>query len=354
MKTPSPLRHTVIAAIIAVSSSAALADDPKLPPPQKDMLQAVLDRIRQHAAGEAWKQPGFKDDAIEAWLDKLLGSIAKATDIADLKLPVRFKDLGNAPPNRRSQLQGALVIGKDIDLRNFSIVDSIILADGTAVLGSIQNSVVVARQLIVINSYSTNCVFATGIGFRGGEYDGDGQAAGSVVVSRGWADLGGQARGTIVAAHEGVAAGEISNVTFVNAPVPPPGALRGRGGFGVGALAAPRDNGSKSVRVPDLPLETMPIHPQAAKFKVLGILHTMVKPPPGALIARRELPGVKPTGIVLQHEGRRYIVDLNQPLLDEAGAPVAGFSDYRLVEINGQFALFSKPDVDLVLPIGSK
>src|SRR5262245_64288179 len=121
MKTPSLLRTTLIAAILALFSCTALADDPKLPPPQKDTLQAVLDRIRQHAAGDSWKQPGFKDDAIEAWLDKLLGSIAKATDVADLKLPVRLKDVGHVVPIQPNPITGSLIIGKDVDLKNVTI-----------------------------------------------------------------------------------------------------------------------------------------------------------------------------------------------------------------------------------------
>ena len=75
------------------------AEIPREPPPgHENTLQAVLDRIHEHAKDEAWRQGGWQDEKIEKWLDKLVGAIAKGADLPDLKLPVRQAELQPADP----------------------------------------------------------------------------------------------------------------------------------------------------------------------------------------------------------------------------------------------------------------
>lgn len=338
-----------LAAACTLCLVAARADDPKLPPPQKDTLQAVLDRIKQHAAGEAWKQPGFKDDEIEKWLDKLVGSIAKAADIADLTLPVRLQKVSNAPPLRPGSLRGSLVIGKDIAFKDFDISDSIILADGNAVVGVVRNCVVVARGVITIDVASSNSVVVAGIGVQCAR-DGGQREVGSVLVSRGWVQTSDRATGTVLAAHEGIETSGTSGAIFVNAPVPQPPVVAGGRGFGGGRVGfgQPQHDGSKSVRVPDLPLEALPVHPLAAKLKLQGVLHTVVKAEAGRLTARSRT-GALPTALLMQYEGRQYIADLHQPITDEAGVPASALAGWRPIAINKRYVVFSRSDADMVL-----
>jgi hypothetical protein len=272
-----------------------------------------------------------------------------------LKLPVRLANVqGSAQPDQRGYLRGSLTVCKDFNPQGLAVMDSVILVDGNATISHVENSVVIARGTIKIESGSGNCVLVAGIGFKGGERDGGGRSGlGSVVVARGWAELASSADGTIVAANAGVShpdnlgLSRLTNSIFINAPVPQVG-LRGRGFGGVA-----RDNGNRSVRVANLPLEELPVHPLAAKFKVLGVLHTVVKVQPGVL-APRSMTGPRPTAIVVQYEGRRYIADLDQPVVDEAGQPQPALAGYRLTTIATPYAVFSKPDADLVLRVEGK
>src|SRR5262245_29552653 len=125
-------------AIFLVIASAALplwADIPGIDPKQ-DPLQTVLDRIHGHAANDAWKNGPFTDEAIEKWLDKLVGSVANAANFPDLKVPVRLADVKPPPAEnpagkgRGRSLSGALLVAKDVDLKSISVRDSVILADG--------------------------------------------------------------------------------------------------------------------------------------------------------------------------------------------------------------------------------
>src|SRR5262249_33726477 len=120
-------------ALTAIYASAVRAEIPRSGPAQQDTLQAVLDRIREHAANDTWKQGGFKDDEIEKWFDKVVGSVAKAAEFSDLKLPVRLANVRPANPEQpmgmlrtRSQT-GVLIVGKNLDLKNAMLRDSIVL-----------------------------------------------------------------------------------------------------------------------------------------------------------------------------------------------------------------------------------
>src|SRR5262249_9118363 len=150
--------------LIALTGQVLRADDPKLAPPQKDTLQAVLDRIKQHAAGDAWKQSGFKDDAIEAWLDKLVGSIAKAADFPELKAPVRIKEVEPFGSNQKDKynFSQALIVGRDIDLHMTNLTRCIVLSDGNVEVHSATDSIIVARGVISISDFSAGSVIAAG------------------------------------------------------------------------------------------------------------------------------------------------------------------------------------------------
>jgi len=334
---------------LAVTLSAwlaafARADDPKLSPPKKDTLEAVLERIREHAAGEAWKQPGFQDDEIEKWLDKLVGSIAKASEINDLKLPVRLKDVKPREllqAGRVSRLWDSLAVCHDGDWKDTGVERSIILASGNVDVDVVRDSVIVARGIIKIHGFSEGCVLVAGTMIIAGQFDGQPgrEEKGSIFVSRGWADLGETAHGTIVAAEKGISAVRTEGAVFVNAPVPAP-----QRGF-------PVDSRGRSVRVTDLPLESSPIHPLSTKIKVTGVMHGMVKSF-GQRGGGRTAVG--PAAAILQFDGRRYIADLGQPIVDETGQPVAALVNWKLHAITDTLAIFSKPGADFVLPINAK
>ena len=85
----------------SAAASVALGEVPRNNAPDKDTLQAVLHRDHTHAEGNAWQTAGFRDEAIEGWLDKLLAKITTAAEIPPLKLPVRLSDV--SAPNGPAQ-----------------------------------------------------------------------------------------------------------------------------------------------------------------------------------------------------------------------------------------------------------
>jgi len=253
----------------ALTASIAHADDPRNPPPFKDTLQSVLDRIHKHAASDDWKKEGFQDDAIEKWLDKLVGSIAAAAGRPDVKLPVRLADVKPGDMKLAREWQGVLIVAHDLDMPKLFVTNSIVLADGNVNLLSAFRSVVVARGAITFHAPSETSVLVAGAAVNLNRFDGQKQnlANGSVIISRGWADLV-EANGSMIAAREGITVSRMEGAVFINAPVPQIFASRSR-------------EPSKSVRAPELPLESLPVHPLSAKIEVLGVMHAEDNTPAG-------------------------------------------------------------------------
>ena len=335
----------------------AAADEPRDAPPQKT-LQGVLDRIKVHASSDAWKQLGFKDEAIEAWLDKLVGSIAQAAERPDLKLPVRLKEVQPSEPvaNQRrgrgpvapSRLNKALFVGGNLDWKTIGVQDSIILCSGNVDVEVASNSVIVARGVITVHGFSRGSVLAAGTMICAGRTDGDlvltvrGEQGGSIMVSRGWVDLAESAHGTIVAAENGIHSKDFAEVLFVNAPANLPARQ----------FPVP-DTTTRSIRVRDLPLEAWPIHPLRAKLKVTGVVHGLV-PLPGAAPRAPAKSIIAPTAVVLEFSGRAYVAEIGQPIVDEAGLPVAALAQWKLHSMTDRVAIVVSPDAEFPLPIEAR
>jgi hypothetical protein len=241
----------------AATTPSTWAEDPKTAPPA-NQLQGVLERIHQHVASGDGKKEGLQDDQIEAWLDKLVASIAKAANRPDLKVPVRLADVKPVELPERGINAEALFVGRDFEWRDLSTFrKSIVLADGNVKVDRLEDCVIIARGAVDVRSTAQNCVIVAGafakVSRDGGDFGRE--APGSLIVSRGWAEVQ-SANGSIVAAPEGATIGSSQNALFINASF----AGRDRGG-------------SKTIKVPDLPLEAMPAHPLSNLIKVQGVVH---------------------------------------------------------------------------------
>ena len=325
--------------LCALPGGIARADDPRNPPSLKDSFQSVLERIHKHAVSNDWNKEGFQDDAIEKWLDTLIGSIAAGAQIPPLTLPVRLANVRLADPLPGRSIRNQLVVGHDVDLKTTSLHGCIVLADGDVSVNVARESVIVARGVVTVNGFSQGSTIVAGTLIKIAQFDGQpGKTdGGSVIVSRGWAEIGTTAYGTIVAAPEGAILNSTQNVTFINTVM----SGRDRGG-------------SQTVKVPDLPLGSVPRHSLGAKIKVLGIVKSAALPQspalPGAFIGAARLQGGQPPqGIVFQFENRRYVADLGQPIVDEAGNPVAGLRDWKLTHIADAMAILRKAEIEAVL-----
>jgi hypothetical protein len=319
-------------ATVFTTTVVVRAEIPREPPPaQENTLQAVLDRIHEHAKDEAWRQGGWQDEKIEKWLDKLVGAIAKGADLPDLKVPVRLAELQPADPARPILGAGSLLIGKDLK-RVLSARNSVILADGNVELGIPQDSVIIARGAVSVMG-AKNCVIVSGT-YITSSHDGEpgGGGMGSVLVSRGWLDIR-SAHGSILLAGEGLAVERSENAVFVNRALPEP----------VDRL--PRHNGSRSVKAPDVPLEPLPVHPLSGKIKLLGMIQQPANPA-GLMMPVR---GGPVGGVVFRFGDRRYVADLNEPIVDEAGQPVEGLGNWRLTFVADRLAVFGKGESQAVV-----
>jgi len=319
--------------LVTLPFRAACAQQPA---PMLQPLQAVLDRIHNHAAGDKWRQDGFADSLIEDWLEQLVGSIATAADLPDLKLPVRLADVQAADPAPGGAFSKTLIVGKDIDLKSAQLRESIVLADGKVNLNRAEGCVIVARGAVNID-VSEYCAIVSGVFVDIARLDGQpgNTSNGSVIVSRGWASVQ-SAYGSLIAAPEGISISGSHGVQFVNA-----------------VLVGRDRGGSRTLRVPDLPLEPLPAHPLAQALKFQGIVRAdggkySVRTP---VIAADGSETSGHLGIVFRHGDCRYVAEIAKPILDEAGQPVEALRDWQLSLISETVAIFSNATTDVPVPL---
>ncbi len=343
-------RRTLLVQLLVclIGTNCLRAEIPRNDAVSAGALQSMLERIHTHATADAWKQPGFKDDVLEAWLDKLVGKIAKAADFSDLTLPVHFKDVqpGNIPAAAAPQaagggfvpppqLQSALVIGNDVNLSNTSVRNSIILATGNVDASQLDNCVVVAAGAIRVQMMSATSVLIAGVYVKSGQFDGKpgNNSNGSLIITRGWADIG-SGYGTMVYAPEGITFERSTGAIFINIPVPqpPPGRI---------PIPRPADNSAKSITVTDLGIEPLPVHPLASRIAVLGVLHGEVAE--GSRFGRVER-SFGPKGLLFRFEDRKHVAETGQPIVDEEGQAVDHLRNWKLASLNSRFALFTGTD----------
>ena len=71
----------VVMGWLLAAGGIAYGEIPREPPAQGDTLQAVLDRIHEHAQNDQWRQGGWQDSKIEAWLDRLVSAVARGAEM---------------------------------------------------------------------------------------------------------------------------------------------------------------------------------------------------------------------------------------------------------------------------------
>lgn len=308
-------------------------------------LQGVLDRIHQHAAGEDWRQAGWRDEQIERWLDHAVGLIAKAAEYPDLKLPVRLTemkaDVKAAELTPGSTVSGALIVGKNIDLTGVTLENSVVLADGNVELTSPRGCVVVARGAIRVHTFSQYCVLVSGVYVNVLAADGSPQdtaSNGSVILSRGWADVQ-SAFGSLIFAPEGIVLELSRDASFINA-----------------ALVGLDRSGNRSLRVRGLPIEDLPEAPFTKPPRVVGL----VRPDAVHVDLRQRAmnpnpePVKQPTGVVLRFADRRYFASFGQPILDQDGKPVEALRGWQVAFADDHLAILSSATADVPIRLDGR
>jgi hypothetical protein len=297
-------------------------------------FEAVLNRIRDHVEGEEWKKPGWNDPQITAWLDKMTTPIIQAAGLPTLKIPVGFADV--RPTDPAPHVQDGLLVGRSMKLG--LLRRSIVLCDGDVKAERVEDSVIIASGSILIGpglDFPTSaersvCIAGTYI-----YVDISGKAAsitdGNVIVSRGWADAL-DASGTAFVALEGISVLSPVDSAFINADY--------------NAVVQPRDRKQNhSVRVPDLSLGRMPLHPLSLKIEYLGGVYV---PPSADAIA----PVYLTAALAFRFDGTRYVAMIGKLIVDEAGKPVEAFRGWRLKHVIGDLiAIFDTGGDEAVVRI---
>ncbi|HZN33075.1 MAG TPA: hypothetical protein VFB80_04620 [Pirellulaceae bacterium] len=303
--------HSMIAACLCgtLFAAAAWAGDIDRDPPPQESLQLVLDRIHTHAGGAAWKERNWTDAAIEGWIDKLLKQLGEATG-KELKAPVRLKDV--KPAGDTDQLlRGHLKIGKHV--KQSSVYDSIVLADGNAELSTVKNSIVIARSVATTSSVENSLIIA-GRYFRcSSDRVVNANPTSSILISRGHGEIT-IARGTIICAPLGIEVSLAENVTFVNCKV----------------NRALNQQNVQMVNGKPLPLGEPPVSALEKQLELLGYMPS----PPGALF---------------RFQGRRLFAEKDQPIVDELGAPVKELAGWSLSHVDLRMALFTSGEQEACL-----
>lgn len=334
-----------VALVSLLAGATARAEIPRILPPKQDTLQAVLERIQTHASTDAWKQGGFQDEAIEKWLDKLVGSIAKGANLPELKLPVRQADVVPVDPLQRITAPRALIIGKDVKLGMTFLKNSLVLADGKVSIENAQECVIVARGPVTVK-HSQGCVIVSGVHISVPMFDGvpNDTKGGSLLVSRGRVDVK-MAYGSKIVSPSGFdqTPGLLQrNIVLINTPTKPLDPA-------MAALVARNGAPAEVVKIPNLPLELLPEYGVSNKITLLGAVHAQRQIQIGFGPVVRNRTEIGAVGAVIRFQGKRYVADLDQPIVDEAGEIVAGLRGWVLTFVDDKSGIFSSQDADAVV-----
>jgi hypothetical protein len=120
----------------------------------------LLERVRQHAGAEEWKQPGFSDELIEGAIERLVDRVNEAAKEQRVKLPVRFCEC-QASRGRDGELRGeGLLICGTGSLEVSRGHRSIILVDGSVRIAYATECLIVARGAVSISHGQGNIILA--------------------------------------------------------------------------------------------------------------------------------------------------------------------------------------------------
>src|SRR6187200_2755538 len=188
--------------LVLPGGSVYAADSAGVP----DSLGGILARVHQHAAADAWREAGWKDEPIESWLDDVTGKISKAVNSLELRLPVRFADVKPSEDANAQSLRNTLLVGKGFDWPERSLSHCIVLSDGNVTAKRLEDCVVVARGVISAEG-SRSSMLVAGAYVRTGT-DGEVRKTeqGSLLVTPGWVQVD-SINGTTICAGEGVSTG---------------------------------------------------------------------------------------------------------------------------------------------------
>jgi hypothetical protein len=125
--------------------------------------ETILDLVKQHAASDAWQEPGFDDELLEAAIRKLVDEVNVAAKQERVKLTPRFAlcrpKRDRDTPQSNWQGDESLFVGHG----SFELQSgrrSIILVDGNVSMTSAYDCLIIARGAVNISYGSGNVILA--------------------------------------------------------------------------------------------------------------------------------------------------------------------------------------------------
>jgi len=223
---------------------------------------------------------------------------------------VAFKDVQPAGDNDQI-LRGHLRIGKNVTAG--TVENSLILADGNVQVSILRNSIVIARGIATTSTIENSILIAGRYARASSDRITAGKSAGSIVLSRGYADVN-FARGTTICAPLGVEVSLAQDATFINSKV----------------TRAGTQNNVKNIDGKPLPLGEPPASPLEKQMELLGYV-------------------AAPQGALFRFAGRRLFAEKDQPIVDERGEPVKELAGWTLAHIDTRMALFTSGEQEALL-----
>jgi hypothetical protein len=298
----------------------------------------ILERVKQHAANENWKKPGFADPLLEGAVEKLVEQANLIAKEDRLQMPVRFGDVsaaggrprpmpGAGPPPRPGA--GQLVCGQGA--LEFSFCNnSIFLIDGSVRIAHCSNCLIIARGAINIAHGSGNVVLAghfidvshDGTGLRrGGPMPGGGAVPGSSLLMSGSILRVSNAFRSICSAPDEATVG-CEDCVFLNCKPPADG----------------RRVANKVIEKVNLQLQPIAVpNPIRDQLKITQVI---------------DRGDSRPGFIVVEHGGVEVVVRPGVEIKDNLGKPVAALANWKLAFTADGYALLSngKDDAGFVVP----
>ncbi|HUE69585.1 MAG TPA: hypothetical protein VMP01_01750 [Pirellulaceae bacterium] len=208
-----------IGAAALATLEKTLADPPSIE--AKFRIQTAIDGIKLDLArrnalkiddilaqAKAAQKEGWDKQTLQSQLERLIETLAAETGKKDLKLPVRFADLGQAPMGPFAR--GTLI--KERRVKTSMVEGSIVLADSIAEVSMLRNSIVIAPVAAIIGSCENSLVVA-------GQLVNVSSPRGSVILCNSRLE-GSFVRDSILAGPEGVQVSHAEGSTFVNSAIP--------------------------------------------------------------------------------------------------------------------------------------
>jgi hypothetical protein len=304
--------------LTALFGRSGAAPVPVEPQPETE-LPDLFDRVRTVTRAQDWQREDWTDPQLEQRLEKLVSAVADATGgNATAKLPVKFADVRHRPAERRPGAIEQLVVSDNVNLSRAE--RSIILSDGNVRISFANDCLIVARGAVNVSHGRRNVIVAghfihTSHDGRSqpmrGAVAGGGMPAmqvvepGSLLISGLAVDVS-HAHGSIVVAPSLVRISHANGCSFINSP---------RREIG-------HNNGCAEFADDKFPHISAPQHALGAEISI-----TWIQPRKGAVFTYRD---------------RRYVAEIDKPIVDEAGQPVVALEGWTITYVDEGFVLFSK------------